>query len=220
MRTIIISLGGSTIVPQDIDIEFLKEFKKTIDSSKDRFVIVCGGGFTNKVYNRAAQEIAKISNEDLDWIGIRATKLNAELIRSVFAKDAYEEVIDDPEKPVKTNKRIIIAAGYKPGCSSDKDAVLLAKNFNANTIINMSNIDYDYDKDPNKHKDAKPIQHTTWNEFQKLVGTKWSPRLHSPFDPIASRLAKELSMKVIILKGNNNLRNLLQNRPYIGTTIE
>ena len=84
MRSIIISLGGSTIVPNEIDKQHLKNFVDMIQFIKDKFdriIIVTGGGKTARRYQKVAEELG--ANEvDRDWIGIAATKINAELLQS------------------------------------------------------------------------------------------------------------------------------------------
>jgi len=223
-RTLIVSLGGSVIVPNEVDTIFLKNFRRVIlDFIKNggRAVIVAGGGGTNKKYNAAAQKIVKIKNIDLDWLGIAATKLNAELLRVIFGEAVYGKVAVDPTVKIKTNKKIIIAAGWLPGCSSDKDAILWAKNFGAKKVVNLSNIDYVYDKDPNKFKDAKPLKNLKWAAYRKIVGNKWIPRMHAPFDPIASHLAEKWGMEVVIIKANNlnNFRGFLRERGFSGSIL-
>ena len=224
MKTLIVSLGGSVIVPDEVYTIFLKNFRRVIlDFIKNggRAVIVAGGGEINKKYNAAAQKAAKIKNVDLDWLGIAATKLNAELVRAIFGEMAYKKVAIDPTEKIKTNKKIIIASGWLPGCSSDKDAVLWAKNFGAKTVVNLTNTNYIYDKDPNKFKDAKPLKNLKWAEYRKMVGNKWIPRMHAPFDPIASQLAEKRGMEVVIMKANhlNNFRGFLLGRNFKGSVL-
>lgn len=223
MKTIIISLGGSLIIPEDIDVSFLKKFKEAIIefvSEGNRAVIVTGGGQVCRKYIRAAEKLSEVSDISKDFIGIRATKLNAELILSMFGNDAHNEVIEDPTTEIETGQRIIIASGWKPGFSSDMDAVLLAENLNAGIIINMSNIDYVYDKDPKKFKNAKPIKRLSWEDMGKLVGEEWVPGMNLPFDPVASKKAAELRLKVMIIgKDVKNLKNLLKEKEFKGTLI-
>jgi uridylate kinase len=85
----------------------------------------------------------------------------------------------------------------------------------------MSNIKMAYDKDPKKHKDAKPIKEATWPEFRNIVGDTWTPGLNVPFDPIASKRAEELGLKVVILDGKDlsNLRKHLRGGKFVGTVI-
>jgi uridylate kinase len=221
---IIISLGGSLIVPDSIDIEFLKEFKKLIlkHIKNKYFILITGGGRTARNYQNAAKQLHELTDEDADWIGINATRLNARLVRTMFAENIYDEVILDPTKKIIIKNSIYVAAGWKPGYSTDYDAVLLAKNLNAKTIINLSNTDYVYDKDPKKYSNAKKIVNISWKDFRKMVGSKWIPGLNVPFDPIASKLAEKLKLKVIIANGKDilNLNNLFNKKSFIGTTIQ
>lgn len=225
MKPIIISLGGSIMVPDEIDINFLKKFRRIIlDFVKNdhRVIIVAGGGKICRRYDAATKAIfPKVSNIDLDWIGIAFTKLNAELLKAVFSRQAYEKLIGNPTKKVETNKRILIGCGWLPGCSSDKDAVLLAKTYGAETVINLTNVNYVYDKNPKKFKSAKPLKNITWQVFRKIVGSKWDPGANWPFDPIAAKLAQRHDIKVTICNGRNldNFRKVLAGQKFVGTVV-
>jgi len=220
---VIISLGGSLIVPEDIDIEFIKGFKSLIISQlkKHRFILITGGGKTCRKYLNAAKEIKEITSDDGDWIGIFTTRLNAQFMKTIFKEYAHPNIISNPTQKIDFKEDVLFAAGWIPGCSTDNDAILLAKNLNVKTVINLSNIDYAYDKDPKKYPDAKRIEETTWKEFRKIVGNKWDPGLNAPFDPIASKQAEQLGIKVIIMNGKNlkNLENCLDKKKFIGTII-
>jgi uridylate kinase len=221
MNTLVISLGGSIIVPGEIDTAFLKRFREIIlRREQTRFLIICGGGTICRKYQHVAKETAAVTKADLDWIGIQATRLNAELVRSIFGTMAYKKVIHDPDEPIDTDKRIIIGAGFKPGSSTDLRAVQLAERFGAGQVINMSNIDHVYSEDPKKNPDAVKLTHVSWADFRKLVGDEWDPGLNMPFDPIASRAAEAAGLTVVII-GNDieNLENLLKGEPFRGTTI-
>jgi len=220
-KTIVISLGGSIIVPEEVDILFLKVFKEIIQTLIDeRFVIICGGGKICRNYQNAARKTAEVSKEDLDWIGISATRLNAELVRSIFGEEAHQKVIHDPDEEIDGSNRVVIGAGFEPGSSTDLRAVQLAKRFGAVRVINMSNIDYVYSADPKKDPNAERLTEISWSDFRKLVGNEWDPGLNMPFDPIASREAEELGLEVIVI-GNviANLEKLLKGEAFRGTTI-
>jgi uridylate kinase len=139
----------------------------------------------------------------------------------LFGRFAHPEVIVDPTKKVNFKKDVLIAAGWKPGWSTDYDSVLLAKNLGARTIINLTNVDHVYDRDPRKYPNAKAFKRLSWPEFKRIVGGKWSPGLSMPFDPIASKLASRLGMRIIIMNGNKlqNLENFLNKKSFTGTTI-
>ncbi|OGY47621.1 MAG: hypothetical protein A2840_01210 [Candidatus Buchananbacteria bacterium RIFCSPHIGHO2_01_FULL_47_11b] len=224
-KTVVMSLGGSLIAPDGIDVAFLKQFRQLIlDFTKrgNRAIIICGGGDTARNYQAAARKVnPRVSSRDLDWVGIGATKINAELLSAIFGDAAHESIMSDPTKKIPTNKRVIVGAGFLPGSSSDKDAVLAAKAYQADTVINLSNITYVYDKDPSKFDDAKPQKEMSWQTFRTLVGNTWVPGAHVPFDPIAARLAAELKLKLVVMKGSNlaNLKKFLSGKPFVGTRI-
>lgn len=224
-KTIVISLGGSIIVPGEIQVEFLKRFRELILKflkRNNQFVIVAGGGSIARNYQKAASKITGISGEDKDWLGIHATRLNAHLLRTIFKKEAYPTVLDSPQKQVKSMAYpIYIASGWKPGWSTDFDAVILAQRFGAEKVINLSNIDYIYDKNPKIHKDAKPIKEMNWRRYFKIVGTKWVPGMNAPFDPVASKAAQKFGISVIVAKGTDlkNFENILTQKLFKGTII-
>jgi uridylate kinase len=222
MKTIVMSLGGSIIVPDQINVSFLKEFKKLIEefSKNNRIIIVCGGGKTCRRYLEALDSIEDASHMARDWLGISATHMNAHLIKCMFEDQSFEHVLSDPTKPVKTNKNIIIAGGWKPGHSSDMGAVEFAKLFGATDVLNISNIDYVYDKDPRKYQDAKPFEKLSWEEFFQIVGTDWKPGMNAPFDPIASKKAEEYGLRVIITKGTIENVKAYINGKNVGTIIQ
>ena len=142
-ETIVISLGGSMIIPEEIDVEFLREFKKLIlehVALGKRFLIITGGGKVCRKYNAVAEELSAPTNADLDWIGIAALKLNAELLRVIFGADAHHEVVNNLTEKFSFDKPIIIGAAFGPGRSSDWNAVEGAKTIGAKKIINLSNI--------------------------------------------------------------------------------
>ncbi len=221
MQTFIISLGGSLINPGKPDIAFLKKFAKVILHHKDKqFVIICGGGTTAREYQQAAKKLGPVAQKDLDWIGIAATKLNAELLRSFFGPIAYERVVENPTEPPDTDHRIIVVGGWQPGCSTDMDAAYLAQYLDCYRIINMSNVDYVYDKDPKKYKNAKKFKKIEWKDFLRIVGPVWKPGIHAPFDPVASKYAAQRKMKVAVIGPSmKELDNLLREKEFKGTLI-
>ena len=212
------------IFPDNLDENFLMRFKKVILKylkKNYRFVVICGGGKLARNMQQAASKSKKLSNKALDWIGIYATMINAHLLKSIFGEDANSFVITNPNQKINFKKNIAIAAGWIPGWSTDYDAVLLAKNLGTKEIINMSNIDYVYDKDPRKHRDAKKIEKIKWSNYSKLISSKWKAGMNVPFDPVAAREAQKSKIKVNIIGRNlRNLENLLNGKKFKGTVIE
>lgn len=221
---IVVSVGGSLIVPDQIDIDFLTRFKALVLEKVQRgftFSIIVGGGKTARRYRDAAQAVTPLSPQDLDWIGIHSTRLNAQLLRNIFVGYAHPQVVKNPTIDVESEEPITISAGWQPGCSTDYDAVLIAKNLGATRLVNLSNIDYVYDSDPKENPQAKKLEKMTWAEFRKVIPAEWSPGLSSPFDPVAAREAEAISLKVAIINGEKleEFSNYLEEKPFVGTVI-
>jgi uridylate kinase len=224
-KYIVISLGGSIMVPNEIDIEFLTAFASMIKeyvATGHRFVLITGGGKVCRKYQHALSELTEATNKDLDWLGIYTTQLNAQFMRLVFGDLAYEEIVTDISLFPDTQKPIILGAGHRPGASTDLNAVLAAEKTGAKKIINLSNIQYAYDKDPKTFPDAIKIEQASWADFRKILPVEWNPGLNAPFDPIAAERAEALDLEVAIMDGKNieNLRNYLNGEAFIGSVIK
>ncbi|MCQ2603710.1 MAG: UMP kinase [Spirochaetia bacterium] len=223
----ILSLGGSIVAPEGVDTEFLKKFRDLVenylDADKERkLILVIGGGAPARIYQKAFREIVKESPADVqDWIGIAATRLNAQLVKSVFGSLCTDPVVTDPSADISFTGRILVGAGWKPGFSTDFDAVYLAEKFGGKTVVNLSNIAKVYSDDPKKNPDAVPMDRMTWKEFRALVGDEWVPGKNVPFDPIAAKKAADLNLNVIVADGKNipNLKNILEDKKFSGTLI-
>jgi uridylate kinase len=222
-KTIVLSLGGSIVVPKKIDIEFLKKLRlllvEEINKGR-RFIIVVGGGNIAREYQEALKKLGEKNPKELDKLGIQATKLNAELVRSMMEDISYKRIIDNPHRRIYTTKHLLICGGWKPGCSTDNDAIVLAKTYKSKRVVNLTNIGQVHDKDPKKEKDAKPLNNLTWKEYLNIVGEKWVSGGNYPFDPIASKEAQKKRVEVAVMKGLRNFKNYLQKKKFKGTIIK
>ena len=224
----VISLGGSIVAPKDVDTEFLKKFANLIRSfiesdSNRHFILIVGGGAPARHYQNAYREIAagNIKNDEADWIGIMATRLNAQLVKALFSDCCNQDVVTNPLEVNPLTGRVLVAAGWKPGFSTDYDSVLLAERFGADMVLNLSNIEKVFTADPKIDPSAKPIDKISWADFRAMVGDEWVPGKNVPFDPIASRHAQKIGLKVICAGGRNleNLEKILRKEDFIGTEI-
>lgn len=223
---IVLSVGGSLVAPKEgIDTNFLRDFKKLLEKhikNGRRFIIVVGGGGTARHYQAAAKKVVKLTRDDLDWLGIHSTRLNGHLMRTILREVAHPIMVKDPTRPLgRWKEPVLVAAGWKPGWSTDYVATRLAKRLKAKILINLSNIDYVYDKDPRNNPNAKIIKEISWQDFRKIVGDTWDPGMSVPFDPVASRLAEQCGLEVVILNGKKlkNIDNFFSNKVLVGTRI-
>ena len=208
MHTHILSIGGSLIVPHEKPnaafLSALHDILLGFVQKGDRFVLVTGGGKTARVYIDAAKQVTQLCDDDLDWLGIHATRLNGHLLRTIFREIAHPVVIKNPLTTPKVQDwqgKILVAAGWKPGWSTDYVACRIAKRIGISTIINLSNVTHVYNNDPKKDAHAKPYDALSWKEYRAMVGDVWSPGLSAPFDPIAARFCEKHDMRALILGG-------------------
>jgi uridylate kinase len=218
-ETSIIKLGGSLIVPTEgIATMYLRQFqlfiRKQVADHQRRFFIFVGGGLVARQYRDAGRAIVghELTDEDLDWLGIHATRLNAHLLRTVFRDLAHPVIMKDYS---------IIQKPEKPGWSTDYPAVMLAQDYQVKAIFKLSDTDYVYDKDPRIHQDARPFERLSWKDYCAMIEETWSPGSYAPFDPIAAKLASELDLKVFYLNGIHldTFERALNGKPFVGTTI-
>ncbi len=158
----------------------------------------------------------------MDWLGIYTTHFNARFVSLLFKGWAEPELIINPTKKVKSKKSILIAGGWKPGCSTDYDAVLLAKTYGAKELINLSNIDYIYDADQRQNPQDKKLENLSWTELQKIVGDTWTPGANLPFDPQAAKMGEKLKLTLKFSKGTDLscLEDILYDRVYQGSLVK
>jgi uridylate kinase len=226
-ETIIMSVGGSLIVPGDIDTNFLSTLKAFITDQTTnhgrRFIMIAGGGRTARNYQDAAGAVTDLTFDDLDWMGIHATRLNGHLLRTIFRDIAHPEMITNPDdvQGIDGEPLVIIASGYRPGCSTDLRAIQIAELVGATKVINLSNTDYLYTADPRTNPDAVKIETSSWADFRALIPADWDPGMSAPFDPIAAAAAEAANIDVALINGDRPeaLVDYLAGGEFVGTLI-
>ncbi|MBI3589026.1 MAG: UMP kinase [Candidatus Liptonbacteria bacterium] len=224
-KTIVVSLGGSIIYPNQIDIKFLKQFNSSVRKfiKKDyKFVIVTGGGKPARIFQEAAYKVSQIKNDDKDWLGIHATRLNAHLLRTIFQDIADPVIFDIRYKIKKLAHPVTIGSGWRPGWSTDFVSAQIAADFKVKEFINAGKAAYVFERDPKKFPKAKKFEKLSWAEYRKLIPAKWIPGFSSPVDPVAARLCQKEKITAVVINGKNlkNFENLLQGQPFQGTIVQ
>jgi uridylate kinase len=223
-RTVVVALGGSIVHPDGIDVPFLKKFDRFVRREvrrKRRFILVVGGGKLSRRFQDAASGVHHVADEDKDWLGIHATRLNAHLVRTIFRDIADPVVLDSREKVKRLRYSVTIASGWRPGWSTDYIAAVLAADFHTREFVVAGKPAYVFDKDNAKHKNAKPFHELSWRAYRKLIPKKWRPGLHAPVDPVAAALAEKRGIAAAIINGRDlkNFANLLRGSEFVGTMI-
>lgn len=219
------SLGGSLIIPDEVDEVLLEKFRKVLlkNTKKYKFIVVCGGGSIARKYIRALKS-SGMSSVFQGFAGISATRTNARFMSYFFG---YNQEMGIPHtiKTVKTylkNRDIIFcgALEYKPNETSDSTSAEIATTLKCE-FINLTDVVGLYDKNPKEHKDAKFIPKISWDDFDKMASKiEFKPGQHFVLDQTASKIIKKHKIKTYILgKDMSQLDNLLNGRKFKGTVI-
>ena len=224
-KTIVLSLGGSLIIPDKVNYLFLEQFKKTLRKhyKTHKFVVVCGGGSIARDYISALKKEGK-SNLELSLAGIRATRMNALFMIEFFGKEANSSLpLNMEEVKANMHKNSIVFCGalrFAPNSTSDETAAKLA-NFLKTPFINLTNVSGLYTSDPRKDKDAKLIKEISWKKFNNIAKKiKYHAGQHFILDQNSAGLIRKNKIKTYILGSNlKNLENILKNKKFKGTII-
>jgi len=222
---IVISLGGS-VLTKSLTYKNFKKFADLIKkiSKKHQIFVVVGGGKTCRIYQKIAKS-GKATNKDLDEIGIIATHLNAKTFSSIIKNCYYIGLKSEKEamKELKSNLKkykIFVLAGYDIGHSTDYDAVIVAKNVNADLILNISNVNGIYDKDPKKYKGAKKLEKISYKDLIKICRKNLQkPGEYRLFDLKAAILLSKMKIPSIFV--DDNVKNIINaiNGKEVGTIV-
>ncbi len=227
-KTAVLDLGGSLVAQEKMDVDFLGRIRTFLaewleEDRERRIILIIGGGYPARVFQDTYRQVVGegACSEEQDWLGIMATRLNAQLVKAMFADYCHDEVVYDPTSVSRMTGRVLVGAGWKPGWSTDYDAVLLAEKFGAKQVLNLSNIQKVYTADPRKVPTAQPLDSISWTDYRAMCGDEWTPGMNAPFDPVASKKAHEIGLEVVVADGRDleNLRNILDGKEYTGTLI-
>ncbi|MEM1619815.1 MAG: UMP kinase [Fervidicoccaceae archaeon] len=140
-----------------------------------RPIVVVGGGKIARTYIEAGRALG-LSEAALDVLGIEVTRLNARLLASTIGRVALqrppssiEQLIEQLEDPLE---RIIVMGGLQPGQSTGAVAAIAAETAGAKVLVNASRAGGVYDKDPEKHRDARLLRTIKASELSRLLNDR------------------------------------------------
>jgi uridylate kinase len=225
-KTWVISLGGSLIVPEKVEPQWLASFKKTIlkNTKKNKFIIVCGGGFVAREYIEILAFEHK-SKKEQSLAGIDATRMNAKVMIEIFGRQANQQIPKNMGEVVSALQKneVVFCGGlrYAPNQTSDGTAARLAA-YCKSPFINLTDVDGLYSANPKKDKNAKFISLESWTDFEhRAKKMLYKPGQHFVLDQSAATLIKKEKIATYILGKNlKNLDLLLKGKAFRGTTIQ
>lgn len=214
----VISVGGSLLVPkrEGVDVNYVRKFSAFVKNINDHW-IVCGGGDFSRQFTRAAKELG-IKDDNRDLLGIMCTHVNAMLVTMYSGLEGVGYVLEDVDK-------MKVFGGLKTGQTTDAAAAEIAKEVGADYIVNLTDVDGVYDKNPKEHGDAEMIKELGWNKFFKIAEAsgfhKHKPGMKFVFEPRAAKICEKQGLKVVVINGHklDELQKFLEGKDFKGTVI-
>jgi uridylate kinase len=200
-----ISLGGSLLTQTP---NAYTKYATTLIELKERghqLIAVCGGGGPARHWIRLAKELGA-DHYTQDRLGIHATHLNALLLIAALGPHAHPH-IHRRGSEIKNNldDKILVGGGHLPGSSTDYRAVLFAEAAEAERVVNATDVDGVYDRNPKLNPDAVKLDHITHYWLEKIIqeNVEQAPGEYGLFDLKAVKRAKKLKIPLIFVDGTD-----------------
>lgn len=230
-KRVLLKLSGEALEGQrdhGIDFSYLKvlgnQIKEVVQLGVE-LVIVIGGGnfwryrdFKDSAIERTSSDymgmIATIMNSiamqsGLEKMGLKAKAFSAIDVPVILETYYRRKAIEDLEKGT-----IVVCAGGtgNPYFTTDSAAALRAAELQCEIILKATNVDYVFDKDPNKNKNAKPYKKVSYMEvLEKRLGV---------MDLSAIAMSRDANIPILVfnlLKKNNIIKAIKGEK--VGTLI-
>ncbi|OGS41111.1 MAG: hypothetical protein A3K77_07250 [Euryarchaeota archaeon RBG_13_31_8] len=223
MESIVVALGGSVILSDDITISYFNNLAILLKdlSKKYKIYLVIGGGKTARAYIKLGRDL-NLNEETLDQIGIEITRLNAKIIANIVdISNKYIPQTTDEAMNVK--KQVVVMGGTTPGHSTDMVGAELSEKIGASKYIIATNVDGVYDKDPNKFKDAIQLKEISIKQLIEKYGTRWdSAGQNVVIDGPALEIIDRAHIPTFVLNGKklDELKKAIIGQTFNGTIIK
>lgn len=221
-RLLVIKLSGSLFFSPQF--EKLVQVLCTAPQKKYSLVLIAGGGKAARKYIKAGARL-NADQSSLDEIGIALSRLNAEVLRQALGKHAVDFVprsLSEIADFVRFNEdRIVVCGGLHPGQSTNAVAALVAEKTCASWLINATDVDHVYDKDPNRFKNARPLNSVTVRQLEMILSHASSQAgEYDLMDNVALKIIARSKIKTSITKCDpSTLKSLLLGRRFPRTDI-
>ncbi len=170
-------------------------------ASTDRLVVITGGGKTARKYVELGKELG-VSNAWLDLLGIEASRLNALLLAASLGELAYTPIprsVDEVLQGLSTGK-VVILGGLHPGQSTNAVSAMIAELVRADLLINATNVDGVYDRDPSKYPGAKPLKEVSIQQLAEMLRSQdFRPGHYELLDTVALKVVARSKIRLVFV---------------------
>ncbi len=223
MKSVVVSLGGSVLLADSVDSEFLKKLAQLIERLHQRFrlfIVVGGGNVARSYINRG--RLLGFSEEQLDVLGIEVTQINARFL-AMLISSTNQVIPKTTDDAVKCSESVVVMGGTSPGHSTDLVGAELAIKAGACRYIVATNVDGVFDKDPNKFSDAKQLAVVSVDDLLTSHGDSWETAgKNMVIDGPALRAIKEGGLNSFVVNGLrlSELEKAIVGMDFDGTMIK
>jgi uridylate kinase len=222
MNTVVVSIGGSVVLSDESNGEFLRQLTRLLQKISTQYMlyVIVGGGRIARRYIELGRELG-FDEDTLDLIGIDVTRVNARIITNLL-KVSNTEIPHTTQEALALKLPIVVMGGTDPKHSTDLVGAELAEKTHAVRFVNATNVDGIYDKDPNKFKDAKQLKEVPIKNLIQQYGTKWGMAGKNIFmDEPALEIIQRARIPTFVVNGKrlDQLEKALLGQPFDGTTI-
>jgi len=225
METVVISIGGSILVPDEDDNSYIKELAGMLNelSGNFRIFVVVGGGRIARYYIKLARSLGA-DESYLDDVGIEVTRLNARMLITALGDTAYHLPAKNFDEALSASKdhKIVIMGGTHPGHTTDAVSAMLGERAGADRLVNATSVDGVYTEDPKKNPDAKRLEKLSYNELLEIcMKVKGGAGPNVVFDPLGAKLVARSKIETRVVHGRQleELRKAIEGQDFHGTVI-
>lgn len=222
MKSIVLSLGGSVILSQNLGTSYFKKIATLLKkvSRDNKLFIVIGGGEIARKYIKLGRQLG-FDEKLLDLLGIDVTRINARFFNNILGN--HNQIVPFTiDEASSLEKNIVVMGGTTPGHSTDMVGAELAEKNKADLFIIATNVDGIFNKDPNEYQDAEKIPEITIDELIDSFGTEWkNAGKNIVVDGPALKIIKRAKLKTCVLNGKklDQLEHAINFESFDGTMI-
>ncbi|MCK5038999.1 MAG: UMP kinase [Thermoplasmata archaeon] len=225
MQNVVISIGGSILVPDDHDTSYISELAEMLTriAKTTKLFIVVGGGRIARYYIKLGRDLGA-DESYLDDIGIDVTRLNSKMLITALGKLAYHipaKTFDEAMLASK-NHEIVIMGGTHPGHTTDAVSAMLGERVGADRLINATSVDGVYTEDPKKNPDAKRLPIVSFDELIRIcLQVEGGAGPNVVFDPLGAKIIARSGIETRVVHGRDlkELEKAILGQEFHGTIV-
>ena len=224
MKKIVISLGGSVLVPS-LESNNISRYVSVLSrlAGKCGIFIVVGGGGEARRYIQVARELGA-GEATADELGILVTRLNARLLVAGLGDAAYPRVAENytEAREFAQTGKIVVMGGITPAQTTDAVSAVLAESVGADLLINATSVNGIYSADPKKDAAAVRFERLTPQELLDIITRgRMDAGANTVLDIVAGKVVERSGIPLLVLDGRDpeNLYRAIVEGTFVGTIV-